>query len=75
MYKDMYTIENQNKLRCDVEQYLKNNGIKQRWLCEQMNIHETRFSHWKKGRENLSDDNYLKLLDFIKNKGEINVIP
>jgi len=61
----VYTIPDQNELRLKLNNYIEINGIKARWFSNQLGIHETRISHFRKGRENLNDKNYYALSNYL----------
>ncbi|CAK7015380.1 hypothetical protein [Tissierella sp.] len=53
-----------NSLREQLQEFVKVNGIKYKYIAEQINISESLLCHWRKGRKELSQDklNQLKIL-------------
>lgn len=49
-----------------VDIYLKSHGIKAKWLSQQLGIEETRFCHFRRGRENLTDEKYFMLENYLQ---------
>lgn len=47
------------------KEYLKNKGIKQRYIAEQTNIKESELSHFKNGRRKLNNKHLQALLQYI----------
>ena len=62
----MYSLADQSALRKGLNTFLQSRGIKARWLSNNLEIHETRISHFRNGRENLCDKDYSKLVDYLE---------
>ncbi|WP_313232349.1 helix-turn-helix domain-containing protein [Tissierella praeacuta] len=43
-----------NLLREQLQEFVKSNGIKYKYIAEQLNISESMLCHWRKGRKELS---------------------
>lgn len=57
---------NEEELRKKFEEYIKNNGIKVRFVSNILNVSESLLSHWRKKRRNLSKINLIKLQKYMK---------
>jgi len=65
---DTKTIVNE-RLRENINQFITNEGIKARYICETLNIDESIFCRWRKGQKSLSSNTLNDLIKFLQNKG------
>lgn len=63
-----FNIKDQNGLRESLESYLKDSGVKVRFLSKKVNICETIICHFRKGRMQLPDKQYNSLLSYLIEK-------
>ena len=61
---------NDNLLNQELEVFCKSNGIKYKYIAEQINTSESMLCHWRKGRKNLSKGKLDKLKIVIGAKVE-----
>lgn len=55
-----------NLLRQKLEVFCKSNGIKYKYIAEQIKTSESMLCHWRKGRKNLSNNQLEQLEGFIR---------
>ncbi len=67
---DTKTIVNE-RLREKINQFIINEGIKARYICETLNIDESIFCKWRKGQKSLSSNTLNDIGQFLQNKGVI----
>ena len=59
------SFPDQSALRKSLDNYIKSYGVTAKFVAKQLQIHETTISHFRAGRVNLSNHNYVKLFNFI----------
>ncbi|ABR49001.1 hypothetical protein Amet_2851 [Alkaliphilus metalliredigens QYMF] len=55
-----------SEVRENVREVLKQNGIKHKWLHEQLGISKSHFSHWLRGERDLKQDHINKIKEVLK---------
>ena len=53
--------------------YLNKNGIKQRWLADQIGVHPNQLRRWSNGYNEPSPENYEKIKKIIQRLRRINL--
>lgn len=67
MAREKYTIsiEDQNGLRQSINTYIAETGVTARFISRQCGMCETIFSHYRKGRMQLSDKHFVALMNYL----------
>jgi hypothetical protein len=63
-----FNIKEQDGLRESLESYIKETGVKVRFLSKKVNICETIICHFRKGRMQLPDHQFNSLLNYLIGK-------
>ena len=53
-------------LKQQLEFYVKQNGIKYRYIAQQINVDESAFCNWRKDRRNLTQQQLQQLQNLIR---------
>ena len=53
-------------LKQELEQYVKSNGIKYRYIAQQINVNESVLCNWRKDRRNLTQQQLQELQNLIR---------
>ena len=54
-----------NILKKELESYCNRNGIKYKYIAEQIQTSESMLCHWRKGRKNLQDKQLQQLKNLL----------
>lgn len=56
---------NVKKLKQELEVFCKSNGIKYKYIADQIQTSESMLCHWRKGRKNLQDKQLQQLKNLL----------
>ena len=61
------------RILAELSEQLKKNGMKQKWLADQLGVHRNQVTRWIKGIHEPSSENYKKIRKIIKSLRRINL--
>jgi len=59
-------MKNQDEIRDKLNEYIKNNGIKAKYISQKINAHDYEICRFRSGKMNLNEDSIKLLEKYLK---------